>query len=291
MNAIILGDGGFGRAIAAALVGRGEPEPTRARPAGVAAATTRRISPAGRRPAPRSSSTRRAAPPSHGNVDAALAAGHRRFVIGTTAWDDARSAVERALREHGAAAVAASNLSLGVALFGRLVDRAVELFGPVEAFDPYIVEWHRRTKADRPSGTAKELSRRILAAHPRKTRLADPHARRLARAGRARRRGHPRRRQPGLASRRLRRRGRVGRAADRRPRPLRLCARCAGRRRLAGGRAPQPRPARVRRGRRRRPRTPGAVRPSAEPAGASSPCPADPSNRPNPPTSPKENTP
>jgi 4-hydroxy-tetrahydrodipicolinate reductase len=108
------------------------------------------------------------------NVAAALAAGHRRFVIGTTAWDEERPAVDRSLRNHSAAAVAASNLSLGVALFGRLVDRAVELFGPVEAFDPYIVEWHRRTKVDRPSGTARELSRRILAAHPRKTRPADP---------------------------------------------------------------------------------------------------------------------
>src|SRR4029077_6330843 len=29
-------------------------------------------------------------------------------------------------------------------------------------------------KADRPSGTAKELSRRIIAAHPRKMRVADP---------------------------------------------------------------------------------------------------------------------
>jgi 4-hydroxy-tetrahydrodipicolinate reductase len=174
MNAIILGNGGFGRAIAAALIGRGEPEPLvlgrpatgRHDPADIASASS---GPSIVFDASRGSAVQ-------GNVDAALAAGARRFVIGTTAWEDSRPAVERDLREHGAAAVAASNLSLGVALFGRLVDRAVELFGPVEAFDPYIVEWHRRTKADRPSGTAKELSRRILAAHPRKTRLADPRA-------------------------------------------------------------------------------------------------------------------
>ena len=154
MNAIILGDGGFGRAIAAALVGRGEPEPrVLGRPArgrhetgdlGLALAAESVVFDASRGEAV------------HDNMTAALAAGHRRFVIGTTAWDDARPVVERELRGHGAVAVAASNLSLGVALFGRLVDRAVELFGPVDAFDPYIVEWHRRTKADRPSGTAKE---------------------------------------------------------------------------------------------------------------------------------------
>jgi 4-hydroxy-tetrahydrodipicolinate reductase len=172
MNAIILGDGGFGRAIATALIARGETDPrVLGRPvrgrhepsdlAGWAAPGASVVFDASRGDAVAD------------NVAAALAAGHRRFVIGTTAWDEVRSTVERDLRDHGAAAVAASNLSLGVALFGRLVDRAVELFGPVEAFDPYIVEWHRRTKADRPSGTAKELSRRIIAAHPRKTRLAD----------------------------------------------------------------------------------------------------------------------
>jgi len=46
------------------------------------------------------------------------------------------------------------------------------LFGPFAEYDPYIVEWHRRTKADRPSGTAIELSRRLIAAHPRKQRVA-----------------------------------------------------------------------------------------------------------------------
>ena len=43
----------------------------------------------------------------------------------------------------------------------------------IDAFDPYLVEWHRRTKADRPSGTARDLSRRILAGHPRKRRISD----------------------------------------------------------------------------------------------------------------------
>jgi 4-hydroxy-tetrahydrodipicolinate reductase len=108
------------------------------------------------------------------NVNAALAAGCQRFVLATTAWDAERVTVDARLRAGGAAAVAASNLSIGVALFGRLVDEAVRLYGPVEAFDPYVVEWHRRTKRDRPSGTAKELSRRIIAAHGRKRRVADP---------------------------------------------------------------------------------------------------------------------
>ena len=53
-----------------------------------------------------------------------------------------------------------------MALFGRLVETAAELFGAVAGFDPFLVEWHRRTKADRPSGTALELARRMTARHP-----------------------------------------------------------------------------------------------------------------------------
>ena len=95
------------------------------------------------------------------NVEAGVLAGCRRFVIATTGWDLDRAAVEADLQAHGAAAVAAPNLSLGAALFFRLVERASELLGPIEGFEPYLLEWHRRTKRDRPSGTARELARRV----------------------------------------------------------------------------------------------------------------------------------
>ncbi len=170
MDTIILGDGALGQALATALLGRGEPAPRvlgrppfgRHHPTDLAGADV--VFEASRGEAVVD------------NLAAALAGGCRRFVIATTGWDAARHAVDDALRLHDAAAVAAANFSLGVALFGRLVEVATGLFGPLEAFDPYLIEWHRRTKADRPSGTAKELSRRILAAHPRKRRLADPTA-------------------------------------------------------------------------------------------------------------------
>jgi 4-hydroxy-tetrahydrodipicolinate reductase len=95
------------------------------------------------------------------NVDALLAAGCRRVVVGTTAWEADRPAVEAALRSAGASGVAAPNFSLGVALFGRLVEAAAGMFGAIDAFDPYLLEWHRRSKADRPSGTARALAARI----------------------------------------------------------------------------------------------------------------------------------
>jgi 4-hydroxy-tetrahydrodipicolinate reductase len=100
------------------------------------------------------------------NLAAALDAGCRRFVIATTGWTTDRPQVESLLLEYGAAAVAAPNFSLGVVLFGRLVDAAVGLFGALDLFDPYLLEWHRRSKRDRPSATATDLARRIAAAHP-----------------------------------------------------------------------------------------------------------------------------
>jgi 4-hydroxy-tetrahydrodipicolinate reductase len=107
------------------------------------------------------------------NVESALDAGVRRIVIATTGWTEERHAVDALLRAHGAAAVASSNFSLGVALFGLLVERAAELFGAVDGFDPYLVEWHRRGKADRPSGTALDLGRRMVGRHPSLVDLGD----------------------------------------------------------------------------------------------------------------------
>ena len=107
------------------------------------------------------------------NLAAALEAGTRRAVIATTGWGADRPRVQSLLVEYGAAAVTAPNFSLGVVLFGRLVEAAVSLFGSLDAFDPYLLEWHRRSKADRPSGTAIDLRTRIVAGHPRLSRPAD----------------------------------------------------------------------------------------------------------------------
>ena len=94
------------------------------------------------------------------NLAAGLEAGARRVVIATTGWAADRPSVASLLQEYGAAAVAASNFSLGVVLFGRLVEAAVELFGPLDGFDPYLLEWHRRAKRDRPSGTGEHPNRK-----------------------------------------------------------------------------------------------------------------------------------
>ncbi len=158
MQTIILGDGHLGWAIAAAAGERGERIPIIGRPAfdrhdRTAIFGADIVIDASQGPAVRA------------NVETGLEAGVRRFVIATTGWTSDRESVERALTEAGAAAVVSANFSLGMALFGRLVETAAELFGAVAGFDPFLVEWHRRTKADRPSGTALELARRMTTHH------------------------------------------------------------------------------------------------------------------------------
>jgi 4-hydroxy-tetrahydrodipicolinate reductase len=105
------------------------------------------------------------------NVEAALEAGARRFVIATTGWSTAAEDVRALLERRGAAAVVAPNLSLGAAVFLDLVESAAAAFANLDGFEPFIWEWHRRGKADRPSGTARELARRIVAADPTATDL------------------------------------------------------------------------------------------------------------------------
>ena len=163
MNIAILGDGRLGSEIGAVLGAALRDPADDARPAGLGPART----------LPSSRAIDLVFDASIGsavrdNIEVALAAGVRRFVVATTAWSDARPTVERALVRSGASAVAAPNFSVGVTLFFRLVDAATRLYGPIEAFDPYVLEWHHAAKADRPSGTAKEIVRRIVAAHPRK---------------------------------------------------------------------------------------------------------------------------
>ena len=55
-------------------------------------------------------------------------------------------------------------------MFQRTLDQlagtAAGWYAATGAFEPSIVEWHRSGKADRPSGTARAIARRITDAHP-----------------------------------------------------------------------------------------------------------------------------
>lgn len=156
---IVLGDGPLGRAIESALRARddtvrvlGRPIGGRHEPTILGAAVV--IVDASRGDAVAA------------NIEAGIEAGCRAFVVATTGWQADADRVGAALRRSGAVAVAAPNLALGAALFLRLVDEAARLAAALGGFEPSVMEWHRRSKADRPSGTAREIVRRLGVALP-----------------------------------------------------------------------------------------------------------------------------
>jgi 4-hydroxy-tetrahydrodipicolinate reductase len=101
------------------------------------------------------------------NLDHALAAGNRSFILAATGWDAEVAAVRAMLLDVGAAAIVAPNLSLGATLFLRVTEIAAGWYAAGGGFEPSVVEWHRRGKVDRPSGTARAIARRIITADPR----------------------------------------------------------------------------------------------------------------------------
>ncbi len=161
MQVLIYGPGRLGGAIATAAADAGWASEVLGRPA---AGGRRTRAPAADVVVDASVGTAVAA-----NVEHALAAGNRAFILATTGWDADVPRVRAMLLDHGSSAVVAANLSLGAALFLRLAETAAGWYARAGAFEPSIVEWHRRGKADRPSGTARAIARRIVAADPRWT--------------------------------------------------------------------------------------------------------------------------
>lgn len=100
------------------------------------------------------------------NVEAALAAGVRSLVIGTTGWADDRDLVAAMVVEHGAAAVVAPNFSPGATILIGAAARLGAELGRIGGYDPFVIEWHRAAKRDRPSGTALALARELHWADP-----------------------------------------------------------------------------------------------------------------------------
>ena len=160
MDLVICGDGRLGWAIADAADARGDrarvlgrPGARRHDPSGFAGADV--VIDASRGDALAS------------NLAAAFDGGVSRVVIATTGWDEQRDLIERILLGRGVVAIVAPNLSVGAAVFERLVVAAAADLAAVQGFEPFLWEWHRRGKLDRPSGTARRIARRIAAVDPR----------------------------------------------------------------------------------------------------------------------------
>jgi 4-hydroxy-tetrahydrodipicolinate reductase len=103
-----------------------------------------------------------------GNLENAIAAGAKGYVLATTGLDDSEKAALEAAAER-LAIVHSANMSLGVNLLLGLVQKAAAILD--SSYDIEIVEMHHRHKKDAPSGTAVALAN--AAADGREVRLDD----------------------------------------------------------------------------------------------------------------------
>jgi 4-hydroxy-tetrahydrodipicolinate reductase len=99
------------------------------------------------------------------NVRAVAEAGCN-LVIGTTGWTEHVDEVRRIVEKNSIGLVHAANFSIGVNLFYRAAQAAAEIFAKFPIYEPYITEAHHNSKKDAPSGTAKEMKRRVAPLFP-----------------------------------------------------------------------------------------------------------------------------
>ncbi|MCE2504211.1 MAG: 4-hydroxy-tetrahydrodipicolinate reductase [Chlorobi bacterium] len=90
------------------------------------------------------------------------------MVVGTTGWLDALPDVKQLIEATGGRLIWASNFSVGVQTFFRIVHRAAELINEIPGYDVALHEEHHIRKADSPSGTARSLAEILLSQIDRK---------------------------------------------------------------------------------------------------------------------------
>lgn len=91
------------------------------------------------------------------------------LVIGTTGWNKKLPEVEKIVKDSQIGLIYASNFSIGMNLFSKIVENAAGLFDKFEEYDPSIHETHHKMKVDSPSGTALSLGEILLEKIKRKS--------------------------------------------------------------------------------------------------------------------------
>lgn len=92
----------------------------------------------------------------------------KHLVIGTTGWHDRLGEVEDIVKKNDIGLVYASNFSLGINLFYKVVAKAASLFSAFQDYDCFVEEAHHKFKLDAPSGTAINIRKILQEQYPNK---------------------------------------------------------------------------------------------------------------------------
>ena len=94
------------------------------------------------------------------------------LVVGTTGWRDNVPEVTELVELNKTSLLYASNFSVGVNLFYRIVSAAASMISRFEGeYDPAVFEAHHNQKVDSPSGTGIDIARRVMQHFTQKTTL------------------------------------------------------------------------------------------------------------------------
>ena len=94
-------------------------------------------------------------------------------VIGTTGWYDSIVKVREEVEKAGIGLIYASNFSIGVNAFFKIVEQAAGLINNLPEYDILAFEMHHNKKKDSPSGTAKSLEKILLENIERKKKAVE----------------------------------------------------------------------------------------------------------------------
>ncbi len=101
-----------------------------------------------------------------------MAATGTNLVMGTTGWYDEMTRVREIVEDSGIGFLWASNFSIGVHMFWKVLEEASKQFAKFPEYDVFGHEFHHNMKADSPSGTAKSTAEIVLKNSPGKKEIS-----------------------------------------------------------------------------------------------------------------------
>ncbi len=105
-----------------------------------------------------------------GNVEK-IAKFRKNIVLGTTGWYGNIEQVRNIVQQSNIGLIYASNFSIGVNIFFRIVENAAKIINNVNDYDIFSYELHHNKKVDSPSGTAKTIGEILIKNIERKDKL------------------------------------------------------------------------------------------------------------------------
>ena len=86
----------------------------------------------------------------------------KKIVMATTGWEDKLEQAKKIIQQNKTAMIYASNFSIGVNIFFKLVEESAKIINHFADYDVLGWEMHHNRKLDSPSGTAKTIVNSLL---------------------------------------------------------------------------------------------------------------------------------